>query len=300
MTPLASGTDLGGSLRQPAQACGVASIRPGRGRVPDFNPSDPPEPGIGFQLMNVNGPMGRRVEDLRLGLTAMAGGDWRDPWWAPVPLDALASTPRKVALVLDPAGGGISSQVRSGVEGAGRVLAEAGYEVVEAEPPRINDAVAVWKAVCFNELLNQLEPVVRDFCGAGMTRTFARYRAVEPEASPARAYAALAQRCAVLRDWLGFFEDYPLIVAPVGTEPPLGRDEDIASPEQTREVVHAFRMVVAVNALGLPAATVPVGVEDALPQVVQIIGPPFGELRCLAAAEAIEREIGPLTPIDPR
>jgi len=57
---------------------------------------------------------------------------------------------------------------------------------------------------------------------------------------------------------------------------------------------------VAVNALGLPSAVVPVGVAEGLPQVVQLIGPPFEELRCLAAAEAIERQVEPLTPIDPR
>jgi amidase len=58
-------------------------------------------------------------------------------------------------------------------------------------------------------------------------------------------------------------------------------------------------MTVVVNALGLPAVTVPVGISDGLPQVVQIIGPPFAELRCLAAAAVLETAVGPLTPIDP-
>ena len=55
-------------------------------------------------------------------------------------------------------------------------------------------------------------------------------------------------------------------------------------------------MTVVVNALGLPAVTVPVGISEGLPQVVQIIGPPFAEMRCLAAAEALEAQVKPLTP----
>ena len=112
--------------------------------------------------------------------------------------------------------------------------------------------------------------------------------------------SAFGRRRAILRDWLAFFERYPLIVAPVATAPPLPQDADIASPEDNREVIHSMRMVVPVNLLGLPATVVPVGVRDGLPQVVQIIGPPLYELRCLAAAEAIEQQVEPLTPIDPR
>jgi amidase len=111
---------------------------------------------------------------------------------------------------------------------------------------------------------------------------------------------AFAQRRKILRDWLGFFERYDLIVAPVGTEPPLPSDADIASEAGTLACIESFRMTVAVNALGLPAAVVPVGVTEGLPQVVQIIGPPFAEMRCLAVAEAIEAQVQPLTPIDPR
>ncbi|HSK98157.1 MAG TPA: hypothetical protein VK891_16140 [Euzebyales bacterium] len=61
-----------------------------------------------------------------------------------------------------------------------------------------------------------------------------------------------------------------------------------------------MRMAMAVNALGLPAVAVPVGVGDGLPQVVQIIGPRYREDLCLDAAAAIEQQLGTITPIDPR
>ncbi|MBI2969293.1 MAG: amidase [Gammaproteobacteria bacterium] len=300
VTPLAQGNDLGGSLRQPAQACGVASLRPSFGRVPAWNPTQPGEPGIGVQIMHVEGPMARRIEDVRLGLRAMVARDRHDPWWVPAPLEQSDDTAVTAALVINPAGGGVNRQVASGIERAGKLLSDAGYKVEEIEPPGIAEAARIWRVICIGELLTQLEPAVKDICGAALRRTFDCYRAALPEFNLEMYADAFARRLGVLRDWLGFFERYGLIVAPVGTEPPLPSDGDIESPERTVSVIESFRMTVAVNALGLPAAVVPVGTGDGLPQVAQIIGPPFREMRCLAAAEAIERQVTPLTPIDPR
>src|SRR5450759_4883431 len=73
MSPIGLGNDLGGSLRNPANACGIASIRPSAGRVPDagFVPSE--DFLLAVQLMNVQGPMARRVADVRLGLQVLMG-----------------------------------------------------------------------------------------------------------------------------------------------------------------------------------------------------------------------------------
>ncbi|UCG73904.1 MAG: hypothetical protein JSV45_05895 [Chromatiales bacterium] len=299
INPLSTGTDLGGSLRQPAQACGVASVRPGRGRVPDWNVTDPAEPGIGFQLMNVNGLLARSVRDLDIGLRAMARGSWRDPWWAPVPLETSGPGPHPIALVLDPGGSDMTAQVRDGVEKAGQVLTEAGYGVDVCNPPDLEAAADVWKTLALGEIILALEPAVKDIIGPTLQRAFDCYRTQVPGLDAGMILDALARRRGVLRHWLEFFERYPLVVAPVCTEPPNARDADISNPERNREVVESFRMTVVVNALGLPAVTVPVGVSDGMPQAVQIIGPPFAETRCLADAAAIETAVGALTPIDP-
>ena len=78
MGPIGHGTDIAGSIRYPANACGVHGLRPSLGRVPAFNASGP-DRMIGAQLMADSGPIARSVADLRLALRAMAGRDVRDP-----------------------------------------------------------------------------------------------------------------------------------------------------------------------------------------------------------------------------
>ncbi|HXU56593.1 MAG TPA: amidase family protein, partial [Casimicrobiaceae bacterium] len=86
ITALAHGTDIAGSIRFPAYACGIAGIRPSFGRVPSYNPTQAVERSLSSQLMSVQGPLARTVADVRLGLAAMSARDPRDPWWVPAPL----------------------------------------------------------------------------------------------------------------------------------------------------------------------------------------------------------------------
>jgi len=109
----------------------------------------------------------------------------------------------------------------------------------------------------------------------------------------------LAQRSTHLRRWLLFLERYPLIVGPVSTEPPFAVGFDVESLARTREVMRAQRLLVAVNLLGLPAASVPTGVWSGLPLGVQVIGSRYREDLCLDAAEVIEAQCGLPTPVDP-
>ena len=87
---------LGGSLRWPAQCCGIASIRPTLGRVPSATTIEPADPLIGIQLMNSQGPMARQVGDLRRALAAMAQPSPRDPWYVPAPLRPGSRIPLRV------------------------------------------------------------------------------------------------------------------------------------------------------------------------------------------------------------
>ena len=299
VTPLATGTDLGGSLRQPSQSCGTATIRPSLGRVPNYVPSDP-EATIGMQLANTEGPMARTVADVRLGLIAMAARDVRDPWWVPAPLDANEQTAKPIAIVIDPMQRGVSDQVAAGVIHAEESLRQAGYQTEHAEPATLADAVEVWKDVVVGEIFLGLEPMVKDECGALLRRAMEHYHLAVPDWAPQKYTIGLTNRRRVLRDWMAFFERYSVLVGPVSTLPPQPRNYDVETPETTATMMEAMRLVVAINALGLPSAVVPVGEQDGLPQAVQIIGAPFADLQCLQVAEAIEREVGTFTPIDPR
>ena len=91
-----------------------------------------------------------------------------------------------------------------------------------------------------------------------------------------------------------------MLLGPVGTEPPFAIGRDLESRGAVEHLVRAGRLLLSVNLLGLPAVAVPTGVIGGLPQGVQLIGDRFREDLCLDAAEAIERALGTLTPIDPR
>jgi len=134
MSPIGLGNDIGGSLRNPAYACGIASIKPSRGRVAQGNPSSILDMAINGQIMLVNGVLARTVGDVRLGLGAVMGAHHRDPQSVDAPLGG-AKVAKRVALVPEPFGGDTDAGVAEGVRIAGRALEAAGYEVEEIEPP---------------------------------------------------------------------------------------------------------------------------------------------------------------------
>jgi amidase len=106
-------------------------------------------------------------------------------------------------------------------------------------------------------------------------------------------------RDSLLRAWGEFQETHPLVVAPVCTDIPFEAGTDL-DDGRVAETIRSMRMTSAVNALGLPALALPVGIGDGLPQAVQVIGPRYREDLCLEAATALEGRVGIITPIDPR
>ena len=298
MSPLGLGNDTGGSLRWPAQCCGVGALKPTLGRIPRGSSIEPADPPIGTQLMGVEGPMARRIADLRAVLEVIAGPTWRDPWTVPVPLRGpeLAG-PVWVALVADPAGMGTSPQVQAGIRKAGLALADAGYVVEEVEPPSIAEAAKI--AI---DMLNPDWHLFWQFVSSSMTPETQRVMAALFEAvgdpDPLTTSLSFMKRQSLLRAWGEFQETYPLILAPVGTGVPFDVGSDL-SGTGVSEIHRAMRMAHAVNALGLPAVAVPVGVSDHLPQGVEVIGPRYREDLCLDAAAALEERLGIITPIDP-
>ena len=221
MSPLGLGNDGLGSLRHPAQCCGISVLKPTLGRVPQATTVEPSDMvPIGVQLTGVQGPLARRVADLRAAYEIVSGPTWRDPWTVPAPLRGSdLARPIRVALVLDPGGHGTAEQVQNGIRRAGQALEEAGYAVDELEPPDIDaaanallvmDSAPGVRAVWERELAASAPADLRRFVAAFFEA------AAYPDAVATE--QALITRLAVLRAWGEFQEMYPLIVAPIATE----------------------------------------------------------------------------------
>lgn len=297
MSPLGLGNDTGGSLRWPAQCCGITTLKPTLGRIPHASSIEPADPPIGSQLMGVDGPLARRVADLRTAFEVMAGVSWRDPWTVPAPLRGPA-VPMRAAIVLDPAALGAAPQVQEGVRNAAAALEDAGYRVDEIEPPSI--AAAAKTAL---DMLNPDWHLWWEFMSSTADPDTKRFMAALLEAvgepDPLTTILSFMTRESLLRAWGEFQEGHPLIVAPVFTDAPFEVGTDMTAGG-VADIHRGMRMALAVSALGLPAVALPVGIAEGLPQAVQVIGPRYREDLCLDAAEAIEDRLGIITPIDPR
>jgi amidase len=243
--------------------------------------------------------MARHVADLRLALGILSAPDARDPRWVPAPLQGPAvDGPIRVAVVRDPVGAGIDPHVRAGIDRAADWLADAGYEVVDAEPPQIAEATAAWVDAIWAEvgiLWPDLEPIAGpdqlEFVNACLAQGVFKH---VDQAAQLAVWVAVYKLGAA---WTQFLQDHPVVLSPVCCERPWVVDEDIS---RIGEIATAMRMVVPVNILGLPSCAVPVGCDDGLPQGVQLIGRRFREDLLLDAAQAVEDRAPVLTPIQPR
>lgn len=300
MSPLGLGNDIGGSLRNPAFACGIASLKPSLGRIPYASAIEPRSPNLAAQLMAVEGPMARCVADLRLALSILAGPHRRDPLSVPAPLTGPKPAGRiRVAVVPAPPGGRTAPQISAGVRTAAAALADAGYDVTEVTPPMIEEAIEVW-ALWLSSEFGLMTDILGQIMSADAMVFFRAFMALQPSLDFAAGVALHTRRHTIARAWSEFFADYPLILGPTWCQPQFPHGFDIAGPTSAAETLELMRFVVPMNLLGLPVVCVPTGMADGLPVGVQVIGDRCREDLCLDAAEAIESRLGQLTPIDPR
>src|SRR5579859_254802 len=302
MSPIGLGNDIGGSLRNPANACGIASIRPSAGRVPDAGYVPTQDHLLAVQMMNVQGPMARRVADVRLGLRILMGAHPRDPWSIDAPFEGPAvARPIRVAVMPEPPGGSTDKAVAAAVRRAAKALADAGYIVEEASPPRYEDAIGCWARLIigdFGSVLAQLSPMMGADALAFLNTTI---QAVPPLADAAAFSNLMVERDGIARAWSTFMADRQILLSPTWTQLPFEHGFDSATPEGTAATMELMRPVVPANLMGLPSACVPAGRDEAtgLPIGVLITGKRFREDLCLEAAEAIESRLSLATPIDP-
>ena len=293
--PIGHGTDIAGSIRYPAYACGVHGLRPSLGRVAAFNATGG-DRLIGGQLMAVGGPLARSMGDLRLALAAMAGRDHRDPWWQAMPLEG-APVPRRVAYAEAPDGMVVADPVRAALRAAAARLKDAGYEVEAVAVPPLREAMGLQLRLWLAEFrhsglaaLTSEDDPDANFVAAQMARHC-------PEIDIKGLMDTLQARARLTRLWRSFLADWPLVLCPVSGELPFADHEDVASPAAFDRVLEAQLPLIATPFMGLPGLTVTTGMVGRCPVGVQLVADQFREDLLLQAGAVLAADpVAVVTP----
>ena len=310
LTPLELGSDIGGSIRNPAHYNGVYGLKPSWGVVPSRGHIPGPPGSLVETDVNCGGPLARSLEDLRTALTAVAG---------PVPEDAagwhlrLDSGPEigaaanvRVATVF--AEGSdllpVAGEVRASLEAFAGQLAHAGVQV---------DAVPL--PVPLADGLRSWQELVLPMIGTGLPdEDFAAFAELEsvpgddPMLTAGRALAgryrswahANARRQSHRAAWAALFQRYDVVLAPVMPTTAFPHDTDRPLTERTLDVdgtavphLIAMAWCGTIGPVLLPVVTLPIGLSSAgLPVGVQVIGPFLSDLRLLQIAELLQAAAG--------
>ncbi|WP_328808467.1 amidase [Nonomuraea montanisoli] len=286
MVPLADGSDMGGSLRNPASFCNVVGLRPTPGRVPD--PSDT----AAWYTLSVQGPMARTVGDVTLMMSAIAGFDPRSPFavtedFAPDPEEGVAGlrvawSPDLGGLPVDPATAAVTAGAPAVFERLGARVEQVDLDLSDAE-----DAFRVYRAwyyaLAFGDLAG-LGPNTRWNVERGREVTGADLARAE------RLRSGLYQRMAA------FFDTCDVLIAPVSQVPPFPVEQPYVMEIDgvpMPDYLAWMRSAYWISVLHAPAASVPAGfTADGLPVGVQIVGRPFADARVLRVAAAFESATG--------
>jgi amidase len=301
---LAHGSDLGGSLRNPASFCGIVGMRPSPGRVatrPGF-PMD--------RLLSVQGPMARTVEDVALFLDALSGEDIRDPVSLPAPATSFLAAarsgwkPRRVAFSADLGITPVDAEIADICRRAALRFAELGAVVEEAHPDfnEAHDTFNVLRAANFAISKKGLLQTDRHRLKPEVIWNIEQGLALSID-DLARAEAA---RAAIYGRMVTFFETHDLLCTPATIVPPFPVEQrfvESCNGVKFDNYVHWLGIAYAITLTASPAISLPCGfTKDGLPVGLQIVAAPRADARLLCGARGLETVLGLDTarPIKPR
>ena len=301
---LATGSDLGGSLRTPASFCSVVGLRPSPGRVARGPLTQP------FNSLSVAGPMARNPDDAALFLDAMCGAHREDPMSLAAPAYSFAETvrdrrpPRRVGYSRDLGIAPVDSEVAAICEKAAQAFAQMGVEVVEARPD-FSEAMACFQTLRAASFVTALAATLsnhRDQLKPEVIWNIERGLALDAD----QIAAAELARGRLYKSTTRFFETHDLLLCPAAIVPPFDVDTRyVEEVEGTRfdSYIDWIAITSAITLTSCPAVSVPAGFTEAgLPVGLQIVGPPRGEAETLTAAALLDdaNGISKLLPLDPR
>lgn len=295
MSPFGIGNDIGGSLRNPAYCCGIASLKPSIGRIPFVRTIDGfKDFGIAAAFLT-DGPMARSVKDLRSGLLTMAGRHIEDPQSVTVPFEGHIPQKPKAALVTKFENHTIDSTNVEAIEKAGKILSDKGWEVEEVDAPETERVYEIWHKVLNSGMLDEMpeeafKPETADY--------LRRFEKQFPQ-NDMTLDQALLERRRLRRLWSAFLTDYQVCIGPTWANRPWPIDTDLDPDIGIQTLKESFIFISPGNCLGLPSVALPMEVHDGLPTGIQIYSELYREDLCLAVAEMIQEEVPCPTPIDP-
>lgn len=289
MVAIADGSDMGGSLRNPASFCNVVGFRPSPGRVPAWPKATP------WSRLSTDGPMARTVDDVALLLAAQAGPDPRSPIALETPgsafLPPLADPGRlRVAWAPDLGGLPIDREVTAALAGVPGIFEELGHRVDESAPDLegamgIFDTLRAWNfAMTHGSSIAEHRDRMKATVVWNVERGLQLSMADLQRAS--RLQAALYDRV------VGFFREFDVLLCPVTQVPPFDMDTEYVSEiegQRFSTYIEWMRVCTDVTVMNVPAISVPAGfTEGGLPIGLQIVGPPRGDRRVLEVAKQFE------------
>jgi amidase len=288
MVTLAHGTDFGGSVRTPASFCGVASIRPTPGLLPN------PARGLAYDMLATTGFLARDVAMLRRAIVATAGPHRDDPLSRPLAPARHTAGALRIAVTEDFGVAPVAKEVRGRFSEAVAHLPAALGKATPAHPD-CADAFGIFHTLR-PALIAQSFGALAAKHGEALTQTVRWWIDRARGTDAARFLAAEARRTALYRRFLAFFDHHDVLLAPAASVMPWRNDvpdvlEIDGQPLGT--IADYLAITFIVSLVGFPVVTLPAPLlGHHLPFGVQLIGPPGSDLTLLAIARRFEREAG--------